>query len=161
MKKLFSNGVLALAGFVVPQETGHAERSIPVYGNDPRLRQLQKLFEDLESPAAKFAEDFLAAADRHNLDWRLLPSISIVESGGGKEYRNNNIFGWDSCKRSFPSVQAGIHKVAERLTVSYLYRDKSLDDLLQTYNSYPGYAERVKFVMRRLTQAPIATGYVN
>jgi hypothetical protein len=158
MRKLFSNGVVALAGFVVPHETGHAERVIPIYTKDPRLLQLQELFEKLRSPAIVFAEDFLAAADRHNLDWRLLPSIAIIESGGGKEYRNNNIFGWDNCRRRFPSIAAGIHLVAERLSRSSLYRDKSLDEILQTYNNHEGYAQRVKFVMRRLTPA---ADYVN
>ena len=160
MRKLFSNGVIALAGIVAPQDTGQAERVIQLYANDQRLLQLQDLFEELRSPAVDFAEDFLAAADRHKLDWRLLPSIAIIESGGGKEYRNNNIFGWDNCRRRFPSIAAGIHAVAERLSQSSLYRDKTLDELLETYNNRDGYAQRVKFVMRKLAPAPAAQ-YLN
>jgi hypothetical protein len=150
MKKLVSNGVLVLAGLLAPDATGIAERPIHSYSNDPRLKQLRDFFTRLESPAVIYAADFLLAADRHSLDWRLLPSIAIIESGGGKDYRNNNIFGWDSCRRKFANVQQGIHEVADRLRNSKIYKNKDLDELLQTYNTNEEYPMRVKNVMRRL-----------
>ena len=118
---------------------------------DYRLQRLKVFFSKLECPIAKFASDFLTAADRNALDWRLLPSISVIESGGGKNYRNNNIFGWDSCREFFPSVRAGIHQVAERLSHSPLYRHKDVDHILATYNPEPEYAARVKALMRELS----------
>ena len=51
---------------------------------DPRLVRLEKYFEEKQCPVKPLARDFVAAADRHNLDWRLLPSIAFVESSGGK-----------------------------------------------------------------------------
>jgi hypothetical protein len=150
MKKLVSNGVLVLAGLLGPEPTGSADRPVHCYRNDPRLKQLKDFFSRLQSPAEVYASDFLIAADRHSLDWRLLPSIAIIESGGGKAYRNNNIFGWDSCRRKFVSIQHGIHAVADRLRNSKLYRNKDLDGLLQTYNEDEEYPLRVKSVMRRL-----------
>ncbi len=122
----------------------------PNYDADPRLQKLKSFFQDLNSPAIWRAEVFLAAADRHGLDWRLLPSISIIESGGGKAYMNNNILGWDSCRTSFPSIEAGIDLVAARLTRSKLYRDKDLDEKLALYNPNSDYPGRVKSLMERL-----------
>ena len=150
MRKLVSNGVLALVGLVGPAATGNSDRPVHTYCNDPRLNQLRAFFTRLNSPAIEYSTDFLIAADRHSLDWRLLPSIAIIESGGGKEYRNNNIFGWDSCRRSFSTIQEGIHEVASRLQNSKLYRNKGLDQMLQTYNTNEEYPVRVKNLMRRL-----------
>ena len=118
--------------------------------NDPRLQMLQQYFADRDCPLQDSAADFLIAADRNALDWRLLPSISMIESSGGKDYRNNNVFGWDSCRESFSSVQAGIHFVASRLANSKLYRNKDVDQKLLTYNPQPDYRHRVKAVMRAL-----------
>ena len=117
---------------------------------DPRLERLQAFFAQHECPLREVAADFLTAADRNDLDWRLLPSISIIESSGGKDYRKNNIFGWDSCREGFGSVREGIHFVAAQLANSEKYRDKNLDDKLSTYNPLPDYPGRVKAVMRKL-----------
>ncbi len=106
------------------------------YEDDRRVHRLRGFLEDRGYPVTNLATDFVAAADIYNLDWRLLPSISIMESSGGKRYRNNNIFGWDSCRTAFPNVRHGIYHVASRLAESRLYRDKDLDGILRTYNPY-------------------------
>jgi len=126
------------------------EAALLAYDDDPRLAALQEFFESFDSPAGELSEHFLAAADRHGLDWRLLPCISIIESGGGKACVNNNILGWNSCRRRFPSAQAGIETVASRLANSNLYKGKDLEEKLQTYNPHPGYPVRVMTLMRQL-----------
>jgi hypothetical protein len=117
---------------------------------DPRLSRLQKFFGDRDCPLRDSAKDFLIAADQNQLDWRLLPSISIIESSGGKTYTNNNVFGWDSCKEKFSSVRAGIHFVAAQLGKSKRYKGKDVDSKLQMYNPLPEYSLRVKAVMRAI-----------
>jgi hypothetical protein len=117
---------------------------------DLRLRLIWQYFADRDCPLRDSAAEFLIAADENALDWRLLPSISMIESSGGKDYRNNNVFGWNSCRESFPSVEAGIHFVASKLAKSKLYKDKTLDQKLATYNPQPNYPHRVKAVMRAL-----------
>lgn len=117
---------------------------------DPRLSRLEKYFGDRDCPLRAAAGDFLLAADQNRLDWRLLPSISIIESSGGKDYRNNNVLGWGSSKANFPSIRAGIQYVAAQLGKSKRYKDKNLDSKLQTYNPVPEYCERVKAVMRAI-----------
>jgi hypothetical protein len=120
------------------------------YRHDPRLARLRAFFATYRCPVDSLAEDFLAAADHHDLDWRLLPSISLVETGAGKHAPGNNLFGWDSGRRSFASARQAIHLVASRLADSKLYRGKELDAVLATYNPHPGYALLVKSVMRKL-----------
>jgi len=118
--------------------------------NDPRLHRLQEFFSRRDCPLRDAAADFLIAADRNDLDWRLLPSISIIESSGGKDYRKNNVFGWDSCREGFTSVREGIHFVADQLANSKRYKDKTLDNKLSTYNPVADYPRRVKAVMHAL-----------
>lgn len=120
------------------------------YANDPRLALLKKFFSDKDCPVKDLSVDFLVAADRNELDWRLLPSIAFVESTGGKAYQNNNIFGWDNGDIRFPSIKDGIHRVGEELAVSRYYKGKTLDQKLRTYNRFPHYPGSVKSVMAQI-----------
>ena len=120
------------------------------YRNDPRLETLRNFFRDAECPAEHYATAFLEAADHYELDWRLLPSLSFVESTGGKSARHNNLFGWDSGRAHFSSPVAGIHEVGYRLSHSDLYKHKELDKLLATYNPNVDYGRKVKSVMRQI-----------
>jgi hypothetical protein len=150
--RVLAKSAVLLAGLVAIQTaTGIGQQiDVPSYAHDPRSAVLRDFFVALNSPASDQAEDFLLAADLHGLDWRLLPSIAIVESGGGRESMNNNILGWDSCRESFPSVRAGIHRVADQLASSRLYRKKDLDRKLRLYNPNPKYPAKVKWLMARL-----------
>jgi len=121
-----------------------------VDSNDPRLLRLVQFFGDRDCPLKEAAADFLIAADQNHLDWRLLPSISMIESSGGKDFKNNNVFGWNSDRDSFPSVRLGIHFVASQLAKSKLYRGKNVEGKLLVYNPLPGYVARVKAVMHML-----------
>ena len=132
-------GVSVKQGYDVPK---------PDYRSDPRLVSLQKFFKRAACPAVKYASAFVEAADRYDLDWRLLPSISYVESTGGKLAPNNNLFGWNSGHAQFASPAASIHEVGYRLSHSPLYRHKDTDGILATYNSNAEYAAKVKLVMR-------------
>jgi len=145
-KALLVGGLLGLPAVV---GLGHEVPKANV-DHDPRLRRLQEFFGERDCPLREAAADFLIAADRNDLDWRLLPSISIIESSGGKDYRKNNVFGWDSCREGFTSVREGIQFVAAQLANSKRYKDKSLDNKLSTYNPLPDYPQRVKAVMHAL-----------
>ena len=153
MKRWISRSLLVAGMFAIPSGVTQSERTAPSYENDPRLETLKRFFHDMRSPGQDLSEDFLWAADRHDLDWRLLPSISVVESGGGLDAHNNNLFGWDGGRASYRSVRSGIHEVADRLANSKLYRNKDLDDMLRTYNPNANYPQAVKSVMRRISRS--------
>jgi hypothetical protein len=118
---------------------------------DPRTVRLNKFLDRLNCPVAPLAEDFVSAADENQLDWRLLPSISVIESSGGKAYRNNNIFGWGQGLHLFPTIRSGIHEVAYRLGRSAPYKNRDVVGKLRLYNPDPTYTDRVLAVMRRIS----------
>jgi hypothetical protein len=161
MRRFFSNGLAVFAGVVsLPVNGTHAASTKPAtaeHRNEPakdrRLAFLRDFFAQGHCPAAKLSTVFLEAADLNGLDWRLLPSLSFVETSGGKAAPNNNLFGWDSGRAAFSSAAACIHSVASSLRNSALYRHKDIDGMLKTYNGSAGYGRRVKDVMRRI--APV------
>jgi hypothetical protein len=146
-------GLLAMHSGISPGQ----QLAAPDYRADPRLERLRGFFNEYQAPAYVFAADFLAAADRHGLDWRLLPSVSILESGGGKAFMRNNILGWDSCRTGFSSVPAGVETVAARLAHSDLYKNKDLNHKLAAYNPRQNYPARVRALMQRLGPDPALT----
>ncbi len=153
MKRLLSSGLVVFAGMVsIPIAVAPQGAAEPIadYREDPRFEKLRSFFQKSDCPAQNYASVFLDAADRYDLDWRLLPSLSYVESTGGKSARNNNIFGWDSGRAQFTSPSAGIHEVGYRLANSTLYKDKDLDGVLNTYNPRAEYAQKVKWIMRQI-----------
>lgn len=118
---------------------------------DPRTIRLKRFFSRLHCPVTYLAEDFIRAADENQLDWRLLPSISIIESSGGKAYKNNNIFGWGEGPQPFPSVRAGLNEVAFKLGNSPLYRNRNSIGKLRLYNPDESYVGLVTTVMNRIS----------
>ncbi len=157
MNKFLSSGLVFLSGIVCsPVATTLADPQVPAVKvrQDPRQVALKTFFGNRDCPAGSLAHVFIAEADRHSLDWRLLPGISMVESTGGKHARNNNLFGWASGKASFISMSHAIHVVASNLANSPTYRAKSVDAMLETYNPNSNYAHRVKAVMRLIAASP-------
>jgi hypothetical protein len=120
---------------------------------DPRTVRLKKFFAKLHCPVVDLADEFVHAADDNQLDWRLLPSIAVIESGGGKAYRNNNVFGWNQGLEAFPTIRAGIHEVAFKLGKSPLYRDRDVLGKLRLYNPDESYPGSVLTVMNRISPA--------
>jgi len=152
LRSVISRGFVMFAGLLALSASTHTEpvKVRQATQKDPRLQRLRQFFLERNCPIKDLAEDFIVAADNNDLDWRLLPSLAIVESGGGKACMNNNIFGWGSCKRRFASVRHGIHYVAYALGNSVLYRGKTVPEILKTYNPRPIYRDRVQSMMASL-----------
>lgn len=119
--------------------------------SDPRTERLKQFFATLHCPVSYLSAEFIHAADENGLDWRLLPSISVIESGGGKAYKNNNIFGWANGDYLFSTLKAGIHEVAYKLGRSALYRNRDVPGKLHLYNKNEDYATNVMTVMYRIS----------
>jgi hypothetical protein len=157
MRKFLSAGLAVFAGVVSapvsqPFDTSRAGPAAN-YQADPRFQALHRFFEKFKCPASAYSREFLQAADNYNLDWRLLPSISYVETTCGKAAPHNNLFGWDSGRAHFSSPTEAIFVVAYRLTHSSHYRNKGVDGILASYNPLTAYAFKVKSVMGRLAAA--------
>jgi hypothetical protein len=158
-----SRKIVVVAGLLAQAPGTDSASLLPLsHEEDPRLVRLREFFVKYDSPAHTLAADFLAAADGYGLDWRLLPAIALIESGGGRDCRGNNIFGWDSGRKGFPTIRAGIHTVAQRLAESKLYRDKDLTGILRTYNTSAQYTRKALSLMEKLGPAEFpAGGYLN
>lgn len=155
MKNLVRHGFVLLAGAAALPMSAPKLPAYEFIGRpqDPRLNMLRRFLGAIGSPVTLCAPAFLDAADAFSLDWRLLPSISFVESTAGKAAHNNNLFGWDSGRAKFPSPAEAISAVAGRLSNGARYRGKTLEQKLAVYNQVPGYARRVQAVMRRISPA--------
>jgi hypothetical protein len=127
------------------------DKPAPIAVPDERTVRLTRFLSRLHCPVAPLAQEFVQAADENHLDWRLLPSISVIESGGGKQYRNNNIFGWNQGNQLFPSIRAGIKTVAFKLGNSTLYRHLDVAGKLHFYNPDHTYPGKVIAVMNRIS----------
>jgi len=123
---------------------------------DDRCTTLKAFFSKHSSPLHTHAGAFLEAADEHKLDWRLLPAIAMVETSGGKDGRPNNVFGWNSGRTGFKTVEAGIQYVASRFALSPIYRGRTALGILTAYNpARQQYPPKVIRFMMQLTPAPV------
>jgi hypothetical protein len=117
---------------------------------DPRIERLETFFKNYDCPGPFHVHEYLQAADSHELDYRLLPAISLVESTCGAYQRMNNRWGWASTQSGFESVPAGIDYITEQLAENPKYRGKSVKEKLFTYNPFPQYVRQVERLMREI-----------
>ncbi|MDQ5957424.1 MAG: hypothetical protein QG614_399 [Patescibacteria group bacterium] len=119
--------------------------------------KIAKYYGDRSMPLSDKAMDFVLAAEKYDLDWRLLPAIAVRESSGGKNACYNNPFGWGSCKIKFSSHEEAIETLAKNLgganpRTAYYYKDKTTLEKLYYYNGtvVPTYPKEVVKIMDRI-----------
>jgi hypothetical protein len=134
--------IVALTSYV----STTADNTVP----DLRVERLETFFASFGCPAPHHAAEYIRAADVYQVDYRLLPAISVLESTCGAYGRMNNNWGWNRAQNGFSSVPAGIAFVTSRLAVGPPYKDKGLDEKLFNYNPEPKYARQVKHLMREI-----------
>lgn len=117
---------------------------------DQRVQRLEAFFKAYGCPQPYYIQDYLRAADAYQIDYRILPALSLRESTCGIHANANNYWGWDSGRSRFESIEAGIEYISLQLAEGVRYRDKALEDKLRTYNPYPRYVKEVKNLMRRI-----------
>lgn len=157
MKRFLPSGLILFAGILgIATGATHTEQDLTKVSKKFDLREtvLRKFFKDKHCPAQEFTEVFLAEADAHNLDWRLLPSLAFVESGGGRTSKGNNLFGWANGKQTFNSIGDAIHVVATTLASGRAYRGKDTAAKLAAYNKHVEYPGLVMGVMRQIAPSP-------
>jgi hypothetical protein len=117
---------------------------------DRRVALLHDFFDSYRCPAPYHIGEYLDAADRYEVDYRLLPALSVRESGCGSFGRLNNFWGWDSARSGFSSVAEGIEYITSRLAKAPFYRNKTVEQKLRAYNPVPGYVKSVKSLMQEI-----------
>lgn len=154
MKRLLPSGLMIFAGVLgLAPHAGLAEQDVTKSRKKVDLREviLRKFLKTNHCPDQEYAELMIAEADAHGLDWRLLPSLSLVETGGGRTAKGNNLFGWANGKMAFATIGEGIRHVATALAGAKAYRGKSIDNILLTYNQQPDYRVMVLDIMRQIS----------
>jgi hypothetical protein len=158
MRNLLSKGLVMFAGVtgipalaVAQIVTQPAEKAQIRSNEDPRILSLRRFFQRNNSPAQHLSDVFIREADNNGLDWRLLPGLALIESGGGKHCQKFNLFGWMNGRASFESFSDGIRQVAWHLSNSRYYKNKSVSRMLLTYNKDPMYRVRVMSAMRLIS----------
>jgi len=130
---LFNTTKVAAETPTVEQPT--QEMHVEVKKIDQRAIILRDYFAKFNSPLQDHAMDFIDAADTYQLDWKLIPAITGVESTFGKFipggtdpiFSSHNGWGWGVYGTQaiyFKSWREGIFTVAEGLKKNYI--DKGL-----------------------------------
>jgi len=154
MKRFLPSGLMIFAGVLgIAVAAGQPDQDVTKNRKKFDLREaiLRKFLRDKHCPDQEYTEAFIAEADAHGLDWRLLPSLALVESGGGRAAKGNNLFGWANGKYTFNSIGEAIHTVASALAHGRAYRGKDLESKLATYNQNTDYPAMVLQIMRQIS----------
>jgi len=124
---------------------------------DHREKILENYLNELNSPLAPHAKTFIESADKYNLDWKLLVSISGLESGYGKHQPLNSHNGWgwgynNGSVKHFTSWDVAIEEISRGLREGYLKELDHSDPYVigPTYAASPTWADRVTYFMNRL-----------
>jgi hypothetical protein len=159
MKRYLQSGVVIFAG-VLGIAAGSVNPTHDITKTrrrfDLRSAILRKFLKEHNCPDQEYAEMFIAEADTHGLDWRLLPSISLVESGGGRDAKGNNIFGWSNGKARFRGFGEAIHEVAISLSGARPYAGKDTPGKLAAFNQErTDYSAIVMAIMKQISPRPL------
>lgn len=124
---------------------------------DERVATLKGYLEQYNSPLAPYAADFVKYADMYDIDYRLLPAISGVESTFGKQipYGSYNGWGWGIYGKEslgFASWTDAIATISRGIREGYLRDNPDTNPFVigPTYAASPTWAVRVDYFMRRI-----------
>lgn len=128
---------------------------------EARALAIDTYYAERDMPLAGYGKKMVEEALKNDIDWRLLPAISVRESTGGKnacKRVKNSHFGFGSCKINFKSVEQEIEIVARNLggnnpKTAHHYDDKTTKQILEAYNPpsvVPTYAKEVMKIMDRI-----------
>lgn len=123
-------------------------------GEDYRVFALKNFLASYDSPLYEYAEELIKTADEYDIDWRLVPAITGVESTFGKRIPQNsyNAYGWANGAYYFESWEDSIEIVTKTLREKYY--DKGAEDINQIARRYAPpsstWAGKVKSLMKKI-----------
>ena len=126
---------------------------------DYRVQILKDYLESHNSPLSEHADDFVRIADENQLDWRLVPAISGVESTFGKRipYKSYNAYGWAGGKYYFESWPDSIDIVSSTLKEKYMNKGATSVNRIARIYAPPSnsWAWKVKYFMNEIEPFPV------
>lgn len=121
----------------LPDSSGVISDSISSF--DGRAKIVESFFRKYNSPLYFYSENFIQVADKYNLEWRLLPSIAMQESNGGRKVIKHsfNPFGFGIYGNKvvkFTSWEDGIERVGKTLKQEYIDKGyKTVEQIMVKY----------------------------
>ena len=124
---------------------------------DNREIKLAKFLASHNSPLSAYSSEFIIQADKHGLDYRLLPAIAGVESTFAQNYIRGsfNAYGWGGGKIYFDSWDDGIAKISEGLKENYVDKGTATVEEISWIYCPPGnlsWAAKVRYFMNQIDQ---------
>ena len=121
---------------------------------DPRIEKLTKFLNFYHSPLAPYAQNFISEADKNQLDWKLVVSITGVESTFGKHipFNSYNAYGWNNGNYKFNSWPESIVHVSRVLKEKYADRGLTTPEKIAPVYAPPSstWGYKVRFFMNKL-----------
>lgn len=128
--------------------------------DDIRVAALKNVLNKYDSPLAPYAKDYVVLADKYGVDWKLLPSISGLESSFGKHLMPNshNGYGWGGGHIYFTSWEDGIETINKAIRENYIdkWKATTVNDMGPIYAESPTWAVRVNRFMNEINEEYIA-----
>lgn len=116
---------------------------------DQRVRNLRNYLRYNNSPLEDYSSDFVRLADKYNIDWRLVPAITGVESTFGKfiPQGSYNAYGWANGNYYFTSWPESIEIVTKTLRENYFNRGADTVEEIAPIYAPPSqtWASKVRF----------------
>ena len=123
--------------------------------NDTRAESLAKFLQAQGSPMAPYSTDLVRIADTYDLDWRLLPAISGVESTFAQAVPGGsyNPYGWNNGRSYFKSWVVASDYVASQIKARWgASGEINPWGIGPGYAASPTWASRVNFNMKVIGQ---------
>lgn len=152
--------------FVFNQTISDEEKEAQI--KQRKAEAIDSYFESRNMPLSGYGMKMIEEAEKNNLDWRLIPAISVIETTGGKfmcknPKAPNNPFGWGSCKFGFESIDIAIETIAKNLggnnpKTAKFYAGKDIEGILKSYNPpsvVPDYSTKVMKVMELIGEKDV------
>lgn len=113
--------------------------------SDGRAKIIEDFFNEHKSPLSAYSRNFIEVADKYSLNWRLLPSIAMQESNGGKKVikESFNPFGYGIYGKlvtRFSSWDEAIERVGRALREDYLNKGLKTPNQIMTKYTPPSLA---------------------
>lgn len=105
----------------VAGNSGMLKAEQPQSQADLRLKKLEGFLKQVNSPLTPYAQTFVQTADKFQIDWRLLPAISGMESTFGRFMiaGTYNAYGWGGGTIRFTSWEDSINTISKALSEKY------------------------------------------
>lgn len=121
---------------------------------DTRKLVLKTFLEKNKSPLASYTDKLIEESDKNNLDWRLIPAITGVESNFGRRipYNSHNAYGWANGTFKFKSWEESIEIVSSTLKNRYIEKGaRKISHIAKIYAPpSPSWANKVKNLINKI-----------